>query len=394
MTCRLRYAIAFSLTLACCAAVRAESSQGIVALQPRIQSNADLEKYLASVAPGVSPFDRLSAPARTRFLTSFREGRPSTSELVAELTRDEAVAVLELFGYESFVPDHLRSKHYAIGASETPSATRDFGELLQASEAGASEQRTSRVYARRFAPLQTESALKALSDGDLALYFRAAEAVTQDDPASTAKHDLLMDLGELERRGVAAPGWIDQAFKTLIAARDFEAALAFRARHRDAGLAPVPVVRDNVAGGGDPTVLALQPDGSLIHQSAGIGRGSHIVVIAGCHFSKDAARDIESDPELKDAFANYSSWVAPAQEDLTDPDLIRWNRDHPDAAITTAYRQTEWRGFDVWAIPTFYFLKDGKIEAKVVGWQGHRGGVVEGMRKIGIEPGSGTSGAH
>jgi hypothetical protein len=391
---RLRYSIVLSLTLACCAAVHAEDGEGSVALQPPIQSNADLEKYLASVAPGVSPFDRLSAPARSRFLASFREGRPSTSELVAELTRDEAVAVLKLFGYESFVPDHLRSKHYSIGASETPPVTRDFEDLVQASETGASEQEASRVYAQRFAPSQTEPALRSLSDGDLALHFRAAEVVTEDDPASNAKHDLLLDLAELERRGVAAPGWVDQTFKTLIAARDFEAARAFGTAHRDAGLPPVPVVRDSVAGGGDPTVLALQSDGSLIHQSAGIGQGPRIVVIAGCHFSKDAARDIESDPELRGAFARYSFWVAPAQEDLTDPDLLRWNRDHPEAAITTAYRQTEWPGFDVWAIPTFYFLKDGKVEAKVVGWQGNRGAVVEGMTRIGLEFDSKSRSGH
>jgi hypothetical protein len=391
---RLRYSIVLSLTLACCAAVHAAEGEGSVAPQPPIQSNADLEKYLASVASGVSPFDRLSAPARSRFLTSFREGRPSTSELVAELTRDEAVAVLKLFGYESFVPDHLRSKHYSIGASEMPPVTGDFEELVQASETGASEQKASRIYAQRFAPSQTEPALRSLSDGDLALHFRAAEVVTQDDLASNARHDLLIDLAELERRGVAAPGWVDQTFKALIAARDFEAARAFRTGHRDAGLMPVPVVRDNVAGDGDPTVLVLQSDGSLIHQSAGIGRGSRIVVIAGCHFSKDAARANESDPQLKGAFAKYSSWIAPAQEDLTDPELLQWNRDHPDAAITTAYRQAEWPGFDVWAIPTFYFLKDGKVEAKVVGWQGNRSAVVEGMRKIGLDLGLDTRSEH
>jgi hypothetical protein len=310
---------------------------------------------------------------------------------VAELTREESVAVLKLFGYESFLPDRLRLKHYAIGASESPAVTRYFEEFRQATEAGDSKQASSRVYAQRFAPSQTEAALKALSDGDLALHFRAADEVTQDDPASNAKHDLQVDLAELERRGVAAPGWIDQAFKTLIAARDFEAARAFRSQHREAGLAPVPMVRENVEGSGDPTVLALQPDGSLVHQSAGIGGGSHIVVIAGCHFSRDAARDIESDPELKGTYAQYSSWVAPAQEDVTDPHLLQWNRDHPDAAMTTAYRQTEWPGFDIWAIPTFYFLKDGKIEAKVVGWQGHRGAVLEGMKKVGLEPSGGVA---
>ena len=195
---RLRYSIVLSLTLACCAAVHAGEGEGSVAPQPPIQSNADLEKYLASVASGVSPFDRLSAPARSRFLASFREGRPSTSELVAELTRDEAVAILKLFGYESFVPDHLRSKHYAIGVSETPTVTRDFEELVQASETGVSEQKASRVYAQRFAPSQTEPALGSLSDGDLALHFRAAEVLTQNDPASNAKRDLLIDLAELD----------------------------------------------------------------------------------------------------------------------------------------------------------------------------------------------------
>jgi hypothetical protein len=370
----------------CCIAGHAEDPSPDVAAQPRIQTASELENYLATTPAGESPLDRLSAPAKSRFLTSFVAGHPSTADLTAELTREEAIAVLALFGYEAFVPPHLRATHLSIGATETAAATSPFAEFDRALFGADPRAAAHAIYSSRFEGQQTASELKSLSDGDVALHFRAANSLEQLDPEAQGEQHLLLDLAELERRGVVAPGWIEDTFRILIANRDFEGARVFRSRHEDVNLLPVPEVREEITNEKGPTVLAVSADGSLIHRTVDINHGPRIVVVAGCHFSKDAAREIESNPELRDVFSRHSFWVTPAQGDPADPELPQWNREHPGAEMSTAYRQSEWRGFDTWQIPTFYFLQDGHIVAKVIGWQNQEDAVRTGLKTIGLMP--------
>jgi hypothetical protein len=46
----------------------------------------------------------------------------------------------------------------------------------------------------------------------------------------------------------------------------------------------------------------------------------------------------------------------------------RWNHEHPAMQHTIAYRNDEWPMIDWWGTPTFYFIKDGAVIAKFVGW--------------------------
>lgn len=354
------------------------------AAAPPIANDADLDRYLAQTAPRESPLDRLSPPAKRRFLTSFREGRPSTTDLLAELTRDEAIAILALFGYEDFVPAHLRATRVAIGSSETPAASARFDTLERAYYAANARNDVIAQYALAYAPQQTESALRGLSDGDLALMLRAAQFDLDSDP-NAGTHDLAIDLAELERRGVAAPGWIDHAYRTLITRREFAAAREFRARHATLDLPPVPEVRDETSGAG-PTVLALRDDGTLARRTLALDPHAQVVVVAGCHFSKDAAVEIEKDPTLRDLFSRNVVWISPAGENAADPALARWNREHPLAAMAIAYRESEWPEIDSWNMPTFYFLRDGRVAAKVAPWQGQREAVLAGFRSLGLAP--------
>ena len=354
---------------------------GAVGAQP-IASSADLDRYLAHVAPGESPLDRLSAPAKRRFLAAFREGRLSTAELQAELTREDARAVLALFGYERFVPTHLRAQYLAIGASETPDASARFDAIDKAAYASDAREAVADEYRRLYAPEETDAALRRLSDGDLALSFRAASKLAETDPDADMR-DLLVDLAELERRGVAAPGWIADTYGLFMLHRDFAGAQTFRGRHPDTGLPPLPKLRDE-SNGHVPTVLVRDDDGALVRRAVSIDPRAQVIVVAGCHFSKDAAEAIEADPVLRPLFSRNTLWISPASEDPADPDLARWNREHPLAAMSTAWRASEWPAIDTWAMPTFYFLRDGRVAAKVVGWQDHRDAVLAGFRTIGL----------
>lgn len=370
----MRFVCAVALTLACVGA-RAAGPIG---------TNADLDRYLAHVAPGESPLDAFSPAAKRRFLASFRQSRPSTADIAAELTAEEGRAVLALFGLEAFVPAEMRVKHLAIGASETPEASARFDALDRIADTPEARAAIVDEYHRAFAPLQTESTLRRASDGDVALAFRAAQLAAEADPDADL-HDLTLDLAELERRGVAAPAWIAETYAMLLVRRDVAAARAFREQHPDAGLSPAPGIRDE-SNGKRPTVLALGHDGALIRRTVALDAHAQVVVVAGCHFSKDAAEAIETDAVLRPLFSRNTVWITPAGENPADPELARWNLEHPLAAMSTVYRASEWPVIDTWNMPTFYFLRDGRVAAKIVGWQGHRDAVLAGYREIGLAP--------
>jgi hypothetical protein len=195
----------------------------------------------------------------------------------------------------------------------------------------------------------------------------------------------VIDLGELERRGVAAPAWVKKVHAALVRRRDFDAANAFRARHPAAKLTAMPPVGEERDDGHGPSVLALSEDGStLIHRTVALDPVAQVVVVAGCHFSQDAAHAIENDPLLRAAFSRHVLWIMPADWNPADPALVRWNRAHPIAAMSTVYREREWPMIDTWAMPTFYFLRNGQVQSKVVGWQ--PSAILSGFRELGLEP--------
>jgi hypothetical protein len=346
---------------------------------------AALDRYLARTAPGRSPLDRLSPPAKRRFLVGFRDEKFSTAELEAELTRDETLAVLKLFGAESHISSvTARSRHLSIGASETVETSAAFDALLAATNssrgAGVAE------YAKAFASRQSQIELRRRSDGDVALFFRAAMYVADADPDGRDASDLLRDLAELERRGVAAPGWIKGAYRMLVQMRNFAGARAFRDSHPDANLPLLPEFRDAAHGDG-PTVLVLSPDGrELVRRTVALDPKAQVVVVAGCHLSDDAARDIENDPVMRAAFSNHVLWITPAVDDPADPALLTWNREHPLAAMSTVYRESEWRDITSWNTPTFYFFRGGRLEGKISGWRDQRDAVLDAFRKVGLAP--------
>ena len=225
-----------------------------------------------------------------------------------------------------------------------------------------------------------------MSDGDVALMLDAALTTAQADASVGAANDASFDLGELDRRNATAPAWPSQVFAVLLYARGYDAARALRASHATANLPPVPVVRDETHGIGPTVVDAPGADGTLVRRTLPIDGKARVIVVAGCHFSVDAVRDIEADPELRRVFAHDVTWIAPPADDPADPLLATWNREHPLAPISTAWSASEWHVVDTWLIPTFYFLRDGQVVSKVVAWRGHREAVLDGFRKIGLAP--------
>jgi len=119
-----------------------------------IKSASALQDYLHTTPPGTSPLDQLSPPARQRFLRGLVFGKNglggfSVAELDAELTRDEARAILELFDAESYLSSvHARPEHLSIGASESAEVSTHFDDLMAAHGSVA----VAGVYDRWFRP--------------------------------------------------------------------------------------------------------------------------------------------------------------------------------------------------------------------------------------------------
>lgn len=120
------------------------------------------------------------------------------------------------------------------------------------------------------------------------------------------------------------------------------------------------------------TALTVAADGRSMHRQAfDLSAPLSIVIVASCHFSKDAARAIRADPQLRTLFARYAVWLADQGESI---DSARdWNREFPDQPIHIAWRDEDWPRINSWAMPTFYVFRHGHLVEKWSGWPADTG---------------------
>ncbi|HTX59458.1 MAG TPA: hypothetical protein VMH02_07220, partial [Verrucomicrobiae bacterium] len=66
--------------------------------------------------------------------------------------------------------------------------------------------------------------------------------------------------------------------------------------------------------------------------------------------------------------------------------VAAWNRRHPREPMTFAYAESEWPAIDRWELPVFYFFRDGKLAAEVVGWPrgGRKPQILRALQQIGL----------
>lgn len=209
------------------------------------------------------------------------------------------------------------------------------------------------------------------------------------DPRHVA--DMTMDFAELERRGDATDAEAADMFEMLIAARDVDAAKDFATRHPKVLQEPLPDFHEaSHLTEKAPTEWIVSNDRrELLRQTVDLDQPAEILVIGHpmCHFSQDAARDIQSDPVLHDMLRTHGKWLSPPDGKLNFTVFQQWNHEHPDQTMSIAYRMSEWPLVDYWGTPTFYFLREGKVVDKVTGWpkEGNREALIAGARKIGLQ---------
>lgn len=155
-----------------------------------------------------------------------------------------------------------------------------------------------------------------------------------------------------------------------VEARMFDRANAIRAAHAELRLEDTPRLIDR--GGrraGQGGKLVVSEDGASMTYDAVPLHGKKLVIIGHplCHFSANAVREISTRDDLAARFKD-AIWLAPPGTKLDVAQMQRWNRTYPKSPIAFTDQRDDWPMFDAWATPTFYFLTDGKVVARVQGW--------------------------
>jgi hypothetical protein len=230
--------------------------------------------------------------------------------------------------------------------------------------------------------------LDNVSNRDLSLLFDGAstEAFYMHDAATIREAATLLDI--MQRRGSATDEHYREMHETFMGARMFDEARALEHQHPVPDLEVAPDLRSAELVPGQPTELVVDQAARVLLRESVDLQPAQVVVVSHprCHFSANAMRYIDADPALSAAF-QHARWLAPQHNNLELDALQQWNRQHPQMRHAITYRSDEWPMIDSWGTPTFYFIKDGAVRAKVEGWDGDktRAELLAGLRQIGMQ---------
>ena len=340
-----------------------------------IRSAEDLERYLVESAPEGSALDAMPFGARKRFLAQLRFGASGvggfgTADLQDTLTHAQIVQVLALFGL-----DEYGGQLQGLTAVRAP---RDFESSFELrfnafnavlddrSSSGDAQIATS--YRQLIGSSEPAELAQTLDSYDLALLFRAMLRVLQTDVVPSAADQSRHVLAVLHSHDAATPNRVSELVDTLVSLRQFDLADQLAREYPKSGVSEAP--RRAFAGSSDAglnAMLQVSADGQLLSRDTlDLTRGLHIVVVAGCHFAKDAATAISANPSLNRLFQDHGVWLAPASEPISD--VAEWNLQLPSQPIQIAWRERDWPQISSWNMPTFYIFRDGVLVTQWSGW--------------------------
>ena len=276
-------------------------------------------------------------------------------------------------------PDGIARRFDALNAVIKTAATLS---------AGARAAAVAAAYDELFAALPASGRAGHRTSDELALLFRAASLTASHTADERHVRAMTSVLDALDERGLAANAEYGRMYETFVTARMLSDAREFARRHPLVELEALPELDEAIGlAVGRPTEWTVDPDKrALLRRNADL-ESVQIVVVSHprCHFSQAAMREIQADPLLGEVFRAHARWLAPPAG--IDFDVIqKWNSMHPHQETTLAYRREEWPMIDTWDTPTFYFLKDGVVAAKVTGWprEGRRAEVIAAARQVGL----------
>lgn len=387
----------WSLSIAACLVAFAAVASARAA-DPAIRSQAQLERYLRDTPIEATPLAPLPPAARRRFLAQLRFGPHGADidlgEPEAWLTRPQAARLFALFGQQAL------ASNLELGLTPARKARRDRELLEDARRRGCvpdscPESEIERLfdqlsaigphtslpdvqrfaaekhdYDRLFARFQHADRLRELSAPDLRRLVRALRRALYAVPDAGHVAQLRDDLAEMQRRGMIEDADFIELYRAELGTRAFDRAAALRRQHPGMGVPALPsFVSGDAPPAGVPTALSVDvASGTMRRLAVDLGGPLRIVVIAGCHFSEDAARAIEDDAMLRPLFARHSTWLAAPSQRIDE--VVEWNRRFRELPMLVAWRQSEWSMLPDWGMPSYYVFRHGRLASRFSGWLG------------------------
>jgi DNA-binding transcriptional ArsR family regulator len=370
-----------------------------------IRSRAALDEHLRQHSQD-SPINALSPGARERFLYSLRfndNGLVGASgvDLADELTQPQIVAVMALFGEEvvKYAPDsHSEELRWLekrvrnrgeIGAIERRyidyfKAVTDIedadGEARVAKRAAAFDRHLKELYEGR--------ALDRVDDRELRLLRRAAQEVAMATRAPEHLEAFQAIFAERRSRDLVSRDDLITLQSLMLALHRLADARRVTADYPGMDLPRLPRFVDTLEGTGRPTVWRLDADGRVLTREIVDLTAPQIIVTGSCHFAKDAAQELGTDPLFGPVFARHARWLtlAPGIEQIDD--VRAWNRALPHSPMLMIYDRSEWNLLPSWREPEFHIVRDGRVLESSNGWvrgsRQHRDNLASLLRRHGL----------
>lgn len=141
-----------------------------------------------------------------------------------------------------------------------------------------------------------------------------------------------------------------------------------------------------------PTYWAFNAEENVLKRKrAEVSEGQRIVAIgsAHCGFARQAAVEL-ADSDLFSTVQPLLIWIAPPSDLLGLDELLAWNARHPEMQLGLLHRVEGWDFLEeLRDSPSFYFLRDGQVEARLFGWPDRLDDYLaewhEALRAIGVD---------
>ena len=176
----------------------------------------------------------------------------------------------------------------------------------------------------------------------------------------------------LVKRGIATADETKQMYESLITSRQFTEAEFLKESSNESSLPAIPSIQiSNQFDKYHPAMYSLDTSktGLVLHNATLRKKGPQIIIVAECHFARDAASAIANDPVLNQGFIEGNAiWIEGDQADFSTREIYRWNVMFPNHPLSIAYSNPMWTNIKFTASPAFFFFKDGQLISKQEGW--------------------------
>ena len=223
---------------------------------------------------------------------------------------------------------------------------------------------------QRYHVLYPSVDLSRLGKKELELRFASADVATFYSHDDVIAGEMLDIYKLLRAKGVRRP----EEFSAVAGAQIISRSFSRLDGMQEVGPLPkefnVPEIENKVIEANANWQILRPSANKLIRDIYPIDQGKFVVVISNplCGFSEAASKVIESDKDLSAFFSKYGLWLVPPARRLYEVDVIAWNKNHSSQKMVLAYKANNWPIIDDWSTPIFYFLENGTVVDKIVGW--------------------------